>query len=86
MFSVYILKSKKDGKLYIGSTNNLVRRLKEHNSGKSASTKDRRPFVLIYCEAYFREEEARTRESNLKLRGKTRVQLMKRICKSIAMS
>jgi len=35
MFYVYILKSEKDGKLYIGYTNDLKRRLEEHNSGKN---------------------------------------------------
>lgn len=47
MYYVYILKSIKDNNLYIGRTNNLDRRLKEHNSGKVSSTKSRKPFVLL---------------------------------------
>ncbi|MFA5021739.1 MAG: GIY-YIG nuclease family protein [Patescibacteria group bacterium] len=43
MFYVYILKSLTDNKLYIGYSNNLQRRLKEHNSGKNLSTEYRRP-------------------------------------------
>lgn len=47
MFCVYILKSEKDGRRYIGKTNNLERRLKEHNSGQVSSTKSRRPFTVL---------------------------------------
>ena len=86
MFYTYILKSKKDGELYIGSTNNMGRRLAEHNNGLVSSTEHRTPFVLIYCEAYFSEEDARHREHNLKLHGRARQQLFKRIKRSIASS
>jgi predicted GIY-YIG superfamily endonuclease len=50
MWYVYILRSEVDKKLYIGSTNNINRRLNEHNSGKVDSTKNRAPLSL---EAYF---------------------------------
>jgi len=83
MFYVYILKSKKDHQLYIGSTNDLRRRLKEHNSGDIFSTKARRPFELIYYEAYVAEKDARRRESNLKLRAQALTQLKKRIRESL---
>jgi hypothetical protein len=43
MYFVYILKSKKDNNLYIGSTNNIKKRMKEHNGGKVFSTKPRIP-------------------------------------------
>jgi putative endonuclease len=46
MWYVYILRSSKDNNLYIGSTDNIDRRLNEHNSGKSDSTRSRRPFIL----------------------------------------
>jgi predicted GIY-YIG superfamily endonuclease len=49
MWYVYILRSRIDNNLYIGSTNNIGRRLSEHNSGKVDSTKSRLPFSL---EAY----------------------------------
>ena len=79
MFYVYILKSKKDNKCYIGSTNNLKRRLKEHNDGLVFSTKGRRPLILIYYEAYRSEKDARKREANLKLKSRAYAQLYKRI-------
>jgi len=63
---VYILKSKKDGHLYVGSTKNLRKRLQEHNLGLIRSTKSRRPFELVYYEAYKSEKDARLRESRLK--------------------
>lgn len=79
MYYVYVLKSKKDGKCYIGSTNDLKRRFKEHNNGIVPSTKPRRPFKLIYYEAYLSESDARKRESNLKLKSRAYAQLYKRI-------
>lgn len=42
----YILISEKDGNRYIGSTNNLTKRLEEHNKGYVLSTKSRRPLTL----------------------------------------
>ncbi len=83
MFYVYILKSGKDHRLYTGSTNNLKRRLREHNSGEVFSTRLRRPFKLIYYEAYRAEEDARRREANLKLRAQASAQLKKRIIESL---
>ena len=83
MFYVYILKSKKDSKLYIGYTNNLQRRIKEHNEGKVKSTKYRRPLILVYYEAYKSEEDAKKREEQLKHFGKAYSQLKRKIKKSI---
>ncbi len=83
MFYVYILKSRKDGDCYTGSTNDLKRRFAEHNSGKVFSTKLRVPFDLVYYEAYKDESDARRREQALKLRGQTMVQLRKRIARSV---
>jgi putative endonuclease len=50
MWYVYILKSQRDNKIYIGSTNNIGRRLSEHNSGKVDSTRNRVPLIQ---NAYF---------------------------------
>jgi putative endonuclease len=83
MFYVYVLKSSKDEELYIGSTNDLKRRLKEHQNGESFSTKLRRPFELIYYEAYKIEKDARLREQALKLRGNARRFLKDRIKESL---
>ena len=83
MYYVYVLKSKKDGNLYTGSTNDLKRRLDEHNNGLVFSTKSRRPFELVYYEAYKSEKDARSREKNLKLRSRAFAQLKKRIGESL---
>jgi putative endonuclease len=79
MFFVYILKSKKDKKLYLGCTSNLRQRIEEHNLGLVRSTKIRRPFALIYYEAYTAKQDAFKREHNLKLRAKALRQLLNRI-------
>lgn len=83
MFYVYIIKSQKDNNLYIGSTNTLEKRIKEHNEGKCFSTKSRIPFEIIYYEAYKSEGDARKREHNLKLRSRAHAQLKKRIAESL---
>ncbi len=83
MFYVYLIHSQKDKNLYIGSTNDLSRRLLEHNKGLVRSTKHRAPFDLVYYEAYGSEEEARHREHNLKLRANAFNQLKRRIPKSL---
>jgi putative endonuclease len=83
MFYVYVLRSKKDINLYIGSTNDLKKRFKEHNDGKIFSTKRRRPFGLIYYEAYRSEADARKREHNLKLRSNAFTQLKRRLNNSL---
>jgi putative endonuclease len=56
MYYVYVLLSLKDNKFYIGRTDNLVDRYKDHSAGKVLSTKDRRPLELIYYEAYSKRE------------------------------
>ena len=66
MFTVYILLSEKDNKRYIGFTDNIERRLLEHNSGKVISTKNRRPLKLIYSEEYENKSEAMKREKEIK--------------------
>lgn len=79
MFYVYILKSLKDKMLYTGSTNDLRKRLQQHNQGQVNSTKLRKPFILVYYEAYKDEHDARIREKNLKLRANALTQLKRRI-------
>ena len=71
MFYTYILQSKKDGKLYTGSTKNLQLRFEQHKNGEVKSTKYRRPLSLIYYESSVKEDDARRRELVLKsYRGK----------------
>lgn len=83
MYYVYVLKSKIDEELYIGSTNNLKKRFKDHNTKKVFSTINRTPFELIYYEAYKAEHDARMREKRLKQRGQAKVHLMNRLTESL---
>ena len=66
MYYVYILKSEVDGKLYTGFTKDLKKRISNHNEGLNTSTSYRRPFSLVYYEAYLSEKDARHRELFLK--------------------
>lgn len=63
---VYLLQSQKDRKYYLGWTNDLLRRLGEHNEGLNPSTKSRRPFRLVGFETYLTHKEAKERERTLK--------------------
>lgn len=65
-FYIFFLESLKDKKRYIGYTNNLKRRLKEHNKGLNFSTKFRLPFELIYFEGCLNKNDAKRREKYLK--------------------
>lgn len=58
MYYVYILKSKKDNKLYVGKTKDLRRRFSEHNSGRVISIKNRTPFKLLFYEAFKSKTDA----------------------------
>ncbi|MDD5005359.1 MAG: GIY-YIG nuclease family protein [Candidatus Omnitrophica bacterium] len=66
MYYVYILQSEKDGSLYVGSTKNLIERLRIHNAGHNRSTKSRIPWKLIECEDYSNFSLALKREKFLK--------------------
>ena len=65
-YFVYVLKSVNHPKSYVGHTDNLERRLNEHNSGKSEYTKKYRPWQLVYNELFSSEIEAVQREKYLK--------------------
>ena len=59
MWYVYVIKSLKNGRLYVGSTNDIKRRLNEHNDGIGGKyTKDNRPFKLIFYEAFLNKKDA----------------------------
>jgi len=66
-FHTYILKCA-DDTLYVGSTNNLEKRLHAHNHAKSGAhyTKIRRPVVIVYSENIQTLALARAREAVLK--------------------
>jgi len=78
MWYVYVLRSAQQKILYVGSTNNLERRLKEHNQGECLSTKAYRPYVLLISIAFPDEMHARTLEQYFKT-GSGRTILKKRI-------
>ena len=66
MFYLYILKNEETDRFYIGSTNNLDRRLKEHLKGKTRTMRILKTDKLVYSEEYLTEKEARLREKKLK--------------------
>ena len=78
MYYVYILRCS-DNSLYCGQTNNLERRIKEHNSDKFKSakyTKGRRPVKLVYFEKYQTVNEALKREYEIKKLPKTKKEIL----------
>lgn len=84
MYYFYALLSEKDMKFYYGSTVNLQKRFKAHADGKVTATKYRRPFRLVYYEAYVDLQQARLREQQVKESGSIRAALCKRISLSPA--
>ena len=66
MFFIYIILSLSHSTRYIGSTDNIEKRLKEHNRGRVRYTKGRRPWQLIYSERFVTLSLARKREIYLK--------------------
>jgi len=66
MYTVYVLKSLKNSRLYTGSTNNIKRRLGEHNALHKGYTKYNGPFKLLYTEKFNTRSEAYKREMFLK--------------------
>lgn len=79
MHYVYLLKSETDKKYYIGFSNDLRARFKQHCDGLVKSTKHRRPLKLIYYESYCKKEVAEKREKSLKNFGSAYSGLIKRI-------
>ena len=65
-YYLYILKSQKDNKQYVGITQDIDFRIKQHNWSKVKSTKTRRPLVLIHKEEFSTKKEALIREKYLK--------------------
>ena len=74
MYYIYLLKNHAKGEIYIGYTDNLERRFKEH--------KHKHP-ELVYYEAYKSEKDARIREMKLKQHGQTKRRLKERIQHSL---
>jgi len=66
MYYTYVIQSQRSKRWYTGSTNDLRKRLNQHNTGKSTWTKNGTPWKLIYYKACLDEQDARSREKYLK--------------------
>ncbi|MDZ7786064.1 MAG: GIY-YIG nuclease family protein [Candidatus Saccharibacteria bacterium] len=77
MYHVYVLMSKKTGRLYIGSTADVVNRLRLHNNGRVKSTKGYRPWKLLEHSSCDTRSEATRLERHLKS-GQQRERLKKK--------
>ncbi len=78
-YYVYVLQSLIKNWIYVGFTENLKKRFKEHNHGNSPSTYKYKPFELIHYEAYKNKVDAKRRELYLKTtKGRTTLKTMLR--------
>jgi putative endonuclease len=66
MWYVYALKAKERNYIYVGLTNNIDRRVNEHNAGYNKTTKPYAPFDLIYSKAFTTRPLARIHEKEMK--------------------
>jgi putative endonuclease len=66
MYFVYIIKSLNIKRYYIGSTENVEKRLLSHNSGKVKSTKAYKPWLIVYTERFDIKSDALKREKKIK--------------------
>lgn len=84
MFVVYLIQHSETKDLYVGVTNNLTRRLKQHNQGNNVSTyRKSGVWILVYAEAYRSRKDAMLREAKLKQRGSAKQKLYTRIKNSL---
>ncbi len=66
MYYTYIIQSQKNGMFYIGSCQDIDKRIERHNAGATPSTKPGRPWKLVYSETYETNSEALKREREIK--------------------
>lgn len=66
MYFVYALKSIQHNYIYVGLTDNVERRVNQHNNGYERTTKPYIPFKLILVESFDTRFDARQREKQLK--------------------
>lgn len=79
MYYAYIIKSIKNKSFYVGITNNLERRLQEHNSGKLKNTRNKRPWILWHFRECVDSKEARKEELYLKKKNRDFKESLKNI-------
>ena len=80
MYVVYVIQHSLSKDIYIGKTNDLKRRLKEHNHGEQISTRQKSgEWILVYAEAYRDKRDADDREIKLKQHGSNKRWLKNRI-------
>ncbi|MBU0709921.1 MAG: GIY-YIG nuclease family protein [Candidatus Omnitrophica bacterium] len=83
MYYVYIIKSERNNNIYVGNSNNVAKRLTEHNRGDVSSTKNHTPYKLVYYEAFLDRKDAIGRERKLKHHGSVIGHLKKRLKNSL---
>ncbi|WP_373059179.1 GIY-YIG nuclease family protein [Zunongwangia sp. H14] len=66
MYFVYAIRSQLKDWIYVGMTNNVQRRIAQHNAGQNKSTKAYKPFQFLFSENFPTRPEARKREKYLK--------------------
>ena len=66
IFYVYAIKSVVTNYIYVGLTNNIHRRILEHNNGENRSTKAYKPFTIVYSESFNDRKTTRLKEKYLK--------------------
>jgi len=80
MTAVYLIQNTATKERYIGHTNNLQRRISEHNRGLQTATKRYvGQWILVYAEIYRNFDDALVREHRLKNHGRAKQELYKRI-------
>ncbi len=65
-YYVYVVRSERAGRFYVGSCRDIEIRLAEHNRGRTRSTKYGRPWVVVYSEHFPTKQEAFQRERQIK--------------------
>ena len=71
-YFIYILYSKALLRYYIGSTNNIEYRLKQHNKPHKGYTNSGQPWILVYSEQFASKKEALIRERFIKEKKSTK--------------
>ena len=83
MLAIYLFQNSETKELYFCITNNLKRRLEEHNNGHQTSTRRLKGrWIPIYIEIYRAKEDAVLREQRIKNHGSGKHELLKRLRKS----